>query len=194
MEQVIIKLMEDIKNKATKVADFRKFILATFLTLNIFILFAQHPCFEVRLRPKDNINLNILGDASILSVNYERLLFISRYTFLSGSLGIGYNEIVDFRFWRWKEGPDNKEYMTIPFHLTGNIGMRSAFFEIGMGGTIITTDVKQKYRLYPIYGFRLQPLRSNNVSLRIFGSYPYNVHQEEYGVFVPFGVSIGYSF
>ena len=42
-------------------------------------------------RPLNNATLNLFGDASIVSINYERLFLNSSNFFLSAKVGLGYN-------------------------------------------------------------------------------------------------------
>jgi hypothetical protein len=71
--------------------------------------------------PMNSINLDLAGEFSIFSIDYERLFFISPDFFLSGEFGFGYNQ--KFRICLWgpcTSKPDN--YITIPHHITANIG------------------------------------------------------------------------
>ena len=43
-------------------------------------------------RPLNNISLNILGDASILSINFEKLYLVRKSFILTTKFGLGYNQ------------------------------------------------------------------------------------------------------
>ena len=70
---------------------------------------------------------------------------------LSGKVGYGYSQ----EFCVLCNGID---YRTIPLHLTANFGTGSHFLEVGLGGTV--TIGYSNHNIYPIIGYRLQPLRT----------------------------------
>jgi len=80
-------------------------------------------------RPKNNISLNLLGDASIISVNYERIFVINSSFFVTGKVGFGYNKEFLFCLFGSCNTPDR--FFTIPHHITGNLGKGRHFFEFG---------------------------------------------------------------
>ena len=101
------------------------------------MLFAQNQEEIVDARPLNSINLNLLGDASLISINYERQFLVSPAFILSSKLGLGYNfEFIIFG--------NPEHYLTIPHHITGNIGKGRHFFEFGLGGTIINIQFHGK--------------------------------------------------
>ena len=104
-------------------------------------------------RPLNNINLNLLGDGALLAINYERLFVVKSNVMLSAKVGYGYYQEICFVFCK-----DLVEYRTIPLHLTANIGTGSHFLEVGLGGNI--TVGYSNHNIYPIIGYRLQPLRT----------------------------------
>ena len=121
-------------------------------------------------RPRNNININLLGDGSPISLNYERLLSFHPSYFLTGKIGAGYNEEFKFCLFGPCSTPAEK-YLTIPHHFTGNLGTRSLFFEVGLGGTYIIGDGGSKYVVYPIVGFRVQPRKMQKMNFRLFGCF-----------------------
>lgn len=149
---------------------------------------------------KNNINLNFFGDASYVSINYERLFTVSPHIFFSGKLGIGYAE--DFCIPIYNSCADNKGWMAISHHITSNFGKRNNFFEIGLGGTLnsLSEDeygpVNDRYLLYPVVGYRRQPLLSNKLVFRIFvNAPPLNIIWESITQpFIPLGFSFGITF
>ncbi len=120
-------------------------------------LFAQNNENIIGKRPTNIISLNLFGDASMVSINYEKLFIIKPTIILSGKIGFGYNE--EFQlcvFGPCSSPPD--QYFTITNHITGDIGKRKLFFEFGLGGTILLGNTTQEYSFYPMVGFRLLPL------------------------------------
>ncbi|MHC1706677.1 MAG: hypothetical protein AB9842_04035 [Bacteroidales bacterium] len=150
-------------------------------------------------RPANNINLNTLGaNLTIISINYERLFLKKSGSFLSASMGVGYNQEVDIF-----EPGYKPSYLTFPLHITMNLGKRKKFFEVGMGGTVFFGDelpdnrneVVQHFFWYPIVGYRLQPLQSNRLNFRVYGSFPPSFILNDWETFTfwwfPVGVSLG---
>ncbi len=165
--------------------------LTIFLVCLLFgeLLFAQSNNDSILVRPKNNISINLLGDASLVSVNYERLFVINPSFFITAKLGIGYNE--EFCLF----GCDDREkYLTIPQHITGNFGKGKNFFEFGLGGSIISGHTVQDYTLYPMVGYRLQPLKSDKLNFRVYLQYPVTGSAMDEILFIPIGFSFGYCF
>jgi len=78
-------------------------------------------------RPVNSIRGNVLGDGSLLSVNYERLFPFNERFFLTAKLGLGFT-VED------KSIPGTislDSYITIPHHITANLGKGKHFFELG---------------------------------------------------------------
>ena len=155
------------------------------------ILFAQSKKDSTLVRPANSISINLLGDFSLLSINYERVFVITPSFFIAGKLGVGFNE--EFCLF----GCDDREkYLTIPQHITGNFGKGKNFFEFGLGGSIISGHTVQDYTLYPMVGYRLQPLKSDKLNFRVYLQYPvtgYPAVAEDI-LFIPIGLSFGYCF
>lgn len=166
----------------------RKQILVTVLLMVSSTLFAQD-----NERPLNSIQVNLLGDASIISINYDKQFLISPTFILSSKFGLGYNEEFQICIFGPCSSPPEK-YLTIPHHITGNIGKGKHFFEFGLGGTIISGNTNQNYFLYPIVGYRVLPLNSNKVNFRVFGQIPFSGLETEDILFIPFGLSLGISF
>jgi hypothetical protein len=157
------------------------------------ILAAQDKAESPFDRPRNNVYFNFIGgDGSVISTYYERLFLIRSKYFLEGGLGIGYNKIDDISD---AEGnPDLQfKYMTIPHHITINLGKFKNFFEIGLGGTGIFGDVNQNYYLYPMIGYRFQSLESNKVIFRVCAGYPFYGWENINIWWIPIGVSLGVS-
>ncbi|MFD2515934.1 hypothetical protein ACFSRY_18830 [Pontibacter locisalis] len=172
----------------------KKIVLLIALTASSLSLFAQSKAGltdKPEIRPQNNIYINLLGDASIVSLNYDRLLFISQGFFFSGKVGVGYNE--EFSICS-SEGCSPEQFITVTHHVTGNLGKGRHFAEFGLGGTLINGNTNEKYLAYPIVGYRLQPLRSKKVNLRVYGSVPFTGLDTEDILYAPYGLSVGISF
>lgn len=167
-------------------------ILTIILILTGAVIFAQINDDSISRRPVNSISINLLGDASIISVNFERIFLISSTFILTGKLGLGYNE--EFQFCIFGSCPPPEKYLTIPHHVTGNLGKGRHFFEFGLGGTIVSGNTNQYYLFYPIVGYRLLPLKSNKVNFRIFGQIPFSGLETEDILFIPIGLNLGICF
>lgn len=165
----------------------RKQILILVIVIARTTLFAQN-----NERPLNSIQINLLGDASIISINYDKQFLISSTFVLSGKLGLGYNQ--EFELCFTGSCPSPKNFTTIPHHITGNIGKGRHFFEFGIGGTVIVGNTKQIYFLYPMVGYRILPLNAGKLNFRIFGQIPFSGLGADDILFVPFGLSLGRSF
>jgi hypothetical protein len=164
------------------------FIILTFCS----ILTAKDAEAFPYLRPPNSINMNLFGGASIFSINYERLFFNNRKFFLAGSAGIGYSESLDLPI-------TSTSLLSIPMHITGNVNVsgKKHFFEFGFGGTLLYYQNFKfwDYSIYPIIGYRWQPVKSGKFTFRIFVSYPLTdkIDIDKYW-FSPVGISVGFSF
>lgn len=171
----------------------KKLVLTIILVISTTILSAQKNSDSTKTRPINNININLLGDASLISLNYERLFFIRPIFMLTGKLGLGYNE--EFQVCIWGPCTTPNKYLTIPLHITGNVGKGRHFFEFGIGGTRIIGHTNQPYYIYPLIGYRLNPLKKNRVNFRIVGQIPFSgVLYTDDILFVPVGFSLGFCF
>lgn len=141
-------------------------------------------------RSNKSVYINILGDASVFSFNYESFIFSNGENFhLTAKGGVGFNSEFEFCFFGSCGEPD--KFLTIPHHITGLFGNDYQFFEIGLGGTLIP-DNNKSYISYPIIGFRSQSLVSNGFNFRLYAQFPF---QRNLGIlFIPVGLSIGYNF
>ncbi|WP_418262714.1 hypothetical protein [Flavobacterium faecale] len=171
----------------------KKIVLTLVIAMFAIIGFPQNHIDSTPKRPLNSIFINLLGDASIISANYEKLFFVNSSFILSGKLGLGYNEEYELCIFG-SCSSSTEQYLTIPHHITGNWGKGRNFFEFGLGGTIINGNTSQNYLLYPIVGYRLQPLKSNKVNFRIFGQIPFSGIETVDILFIPFGVSAGVNF
>ena len=149
-----------------------------------------------RARPLNNISLNFFGDASKISINYEKQYLLTESGFLSTKFGLGYNQ--EFCLSLFGLSCSNiEEYLTIPHHVTVNFGKRRSFFEFGLGGTILYGETSEPYIIYPIIGYRFLPLQSNKINFRLYflpPPYADGPSGQPDIIFSVFGVSVGTSF
>ncbi len=143
-------------------------------------------------RPKNNINIGLLGNASIYALNYERLFSSKPYTFFASEIGVGYNEEFIICFGSGSCNPD--KYLTIPHQISVSIGKNKSFLEFGFGGAAIIGSTKQYYLLYPMLGYRYQPLKSKKLNFRIYGSIPFSEWDTVDILYIPIGISLGICF
>ena len=181
----------------------KKMIFTILLVISVSILLAQNKEYSPDIRPLNIVAVNFYGDASITSFNYERLLFLSPTIFLTGKLGIGFNEATLHYIFGYPSLTE--EYLiSILHHITCNIGKRIHFFEFGIGGSlvILNTDhdyfsiiiTDRNYFLYPIIGYRIHPLKSDKVNFRIYGLIPFSGYDHGEIRFSTLGLSLGLCF
>ncbi len=162
------------------------------LTISITLL-AQYQEEPNEMRPTKSLNLSLLGDVSLISINFEKLLIVKPTFILSSKLGFGFNEEFQICAFGPCSSPPQK-YLTIPHHVTANFGKGKSFFELGLGGTIIKGNKSQPYMLYPIIGYRIVPLRLNRANFRAFGQIPFWNNESNDIMFFPIGISFGICF
>jgi hypothetical protein len=144
--------------------------------------------------PLNSINVDLLGNATLIGVSYERIIKISKNSFLAGKLGTGYGKelLLDYYDTLATEYP---VYVSIPHQITFNIGKSRHYIEAGVGGTITIGDVSPHYVPYITAGYRLNPLYAGNIKFRVFGNFIPVDHKNYRNIFfVPFGLSLGLCF
>ena len=169
----------------------KKLIATTLLLWSLAFAFAQ-AYSEAPQRPLNTFNLNVLGDASLASLHYERLLLVDSTLLMAFKLGLGFNK--EFKICLFGPCSPATKYLTVPLHLTANAGQGRNFFEFGVGTTLIRGDTPIRQVSYAIIGYRLQPLETNKTVFRIFGQLPFTGFETEDIIFIPLGVSWGASF
>lgn len=151
---------------------------------------AQYRIDRTTFRSLNFINVTLLGDGSLTSFSYERHMVLSPNFFVTGQVGLGATEEILIL-----PDPPPETYLTLPAHVTLNLGMGTHYVELGMGGTFLFGNLKQNYFLYPQFGYRYQPLKAGNMSFRIFFSYPLfgKLYTEDRLSFIPVGISLVWS-
>jgi hypothetical protein len=165
-------------------------LILIFLALSP-VLFAQDSAVPTTKRPLNNIGINLLGNVSVVSANYERLFLVKPRFFFAGRAGVGFNKETFFIF-DSPNHPPARHFTTFPFQLTANFGSGKSFFELGLGNTIILDSPEQSDYTYPIFGYRLQPKYSNNLNFRIYICIP--LTQTDIILDIPIGISAGICF
>jgi len=172
----------------------KRIIIALSFLISATVLSAQDESEYTDDRPWNTIYINFGGDASISSLNYERLFFKRPKFFFTGALGIGYNKNADDEF----EGSifqiQHSQYLTIPHHITMNVGKENSFFEFGIGGIGIIGNTNKNYFLCPIIGYRFHPLISIKLNFRIYVSFPFDGFKNVEIWWFPIGLSLGTNF
>ena len=136
------------------------------LTLLLFPLFSNEIVFAQE-RPLNNISVNFIGDASYISIHYEKLHLKNKSYILAYKLGLGYNQEFQLCLFGPCSSPA-ENYLTIPHHVTANLGTTRSFFEFGLGGTMLFGETAVPYIFYPILGYRFLPLNSNQLNFRLY--------------------------
>tara|TARA_B100001248_G_scaffold51917_1_gene33779 strand:- start:458 stop:970 length:513 start_codon:yes stop_codon:yes gene_type:complete len=162
----------------------------------LFLLFGNGIVFS-QDRPLNNIGINLVGDASHVSIHYEKLQLTDKSYIFGYKLGIGYNQEFQLCIFGPCSSPA-ENYLTIPHHVTANLGTSKSFFEFGLGGTMLVGETKVPYIFYPILGYRFLPLYSNKLNFRIYFQPPVQFVDGPTGhpeiPLVIGGMSIGFSF
>lgn len=168
------------------------FLKTLVLFFLVTILLVKEVKAQPFLRPRNNINLNLFGDASVFSVNYERLFISHRKFILAGKVGAGYSQSLDLP-------SKSAALLSTPLHITGNVNVygKKHFLEFGFGGTLLFYENMKfwDYSIFPLIGYRLQPLKSGKFTIRIFVSYPLTDKIDAHNYwFSPVGLSLGFCF
>lgn len=144
-----------------------------------------------------NLNLSLLGNASIFAGQFETFFFINRKFSVTIGLGVGYNE--EFTLFSDKA----ESYLIIPIHLTLNLVSRDRhFFMFGMGYANIDygdqgedQHLHNSHYYYPIIAYRMQATKWFNFGPYIsYPIYPKGIDLFEDIMFIPFGFIFGISF
>jgi len=142
------------------------------------------------LERKNVVDFTIGGTGLFISTNYSRVLAVKSTYFIDASIGIG--TVL------YTGG------ISLPHQLSFNLGKRSSFLELGIGGSFWSgksnesgyTETINSYHLSPIIGWRKH--FNNHLVFRAYANpliYISGVHFIEDFAITPYlGVSIGYTF
>lgn len=171
-------------------------LISVIILFKIWVLEAQTELDSNFHRPTNNIYLNLLGDASIVSLNYEKLFPIDKGFIIAAKIGLGYNAADPICISFGNPCPPPPKFLTIPIHITTNFGKKRSMFELGLGGTFFNGNRNKNMKIYPTVGYRLQPLKSNKLNFRIFSNFfnPIQLFNYDNILLSPIGLSLGVSF
>lgn len=171
-----------------------------FLTLLVMKI-SSLQCFtqSALIRPCNVIGVNLLGNGSLASLQYERMFMNKPRFFMSSSVGVGMNQ--EFALFT----NSKHQYVTFCSGLTANLGKKYTYFEIGIGATALVHEQEVSACVYPTLGFRLHPIKRKDFSVRFFHQFPFTVNgangegrnnglMVNEVIFCPLGIQLGVSF
>lgn len=136
------------------------------------------------------ISANFGGDASIMSLGFEKLFFLESGPVLAGKIGFGFNQ--EFQLFS-SEDPSN--FFTLPHSFSVNLGNgKRSYGEMGIGGSWLTDNTQHYYFVYPMIGFRYHPFKNPGFSFKAWAFWPFGQMDkvEETDVWIsPLGLSFG---
>jgi hypothetical protein len=164
-------------------------LLILFFAFTMVVSAAQDVDIAKKQRPGFNISLNMMGDASLISLGFEKLFFVEPNLALAAKVGFGWNQ--EFQLFS-SESLNN--YFILPHHFTANIGKGRSFVELGLGAALVTDNREYYYVVYPMAGYRYHPFKNPGLSFRAWMYYPFaqkNFLDGEVIMLIPVGVSVG---
>lgn len=168
----------------------KRVILIFLVSLVLTGSYAQEAEPADESRPEFNISLNFGGDASIMSLGFEKLFFLESGPVLAGKIGFGFNQ--EFQLFS-SEDPIN--FFSLPHSFTVNLGNgKRSYGEIGIGGSWLTDYKVHYYFIYPMIGFRYHPFKNPGFSFRAWAFWPFgqmNKVEETDAWISPLGLSFG---
>jgi len=167
------------------------------LLLIVVMFLGTHCChaqikYEAFKPKKHSIQLQAFSDLSLASIVCERLLYQDQNLFFTSKIGLGWGT----EFCIFSCELEDPEFVTIPFGLTANFGANGHFFETGLGGTLLTNELRQ-VSIHPSVGYRGYLGVNKNFLLRIHTYLPLTPLINEWEwvpFFLPAGVALGYAF
>ena len=176
------------------------------VAITALLMFYQVSFAQSEKLASNNINVNILTNESLISVNYESYFSRNDRRFFVGGIGCGYQEEFSINIFGGYTPFD--QFITIPHYFSYNLGRNNNFLERGLGGAVISRVRKgykdrtdwTGYSVFPIIGYRYQPSKKNSLNFRIHLSYPLASSMIEgdkltdWILFIPVGGSVGWSF
>lgn len=168
----------------------KRFNLLFLLTLCIVTGRAQEGDTIQSNRSSFVIGMNLSGDASLISLNFEKLFYIKPAFALAAKMGFGFNQ----EFQIFSTGEPTVNYFILPMSVTCNFGKGRSYLECGIGGSLVAGNDNSYYLGYPIIGYRYHPFKNPGFSFRVWLFYPFGqlpVVESTDILFAPFGVSFG---
>jgi len=136
------------------------------------------------------VSANISSGAALLSLDFEKLVFLKPDRMLAVGAGLGFNQ--EFQIFTTSEGPAN--YFILPHHVTFNVGKKRSFFEMGLGASWVSGDNQNWYLVYPMAGYRYHPFNNPGFSFKAWAYFPFGqkfVTEYAETLFSPIGLSFG---
>lgn len=140
-------------------------------------------------RHRNALEGNLFGNATTLSIDYERILLNQERFFLIFKTGIGLSLVTCQDCDDVKANAVN----TFPLVLTGNSGKGRNYFEYGIGYTFVMNPSLENY-LYAILGYRHLPKKSSGAIFKLFISRLLIQEQMNSTFIAPIGISFGVGF
>ena len=142
------------------------------------------------LKLKSTIDITFGGSGLVISANYRRKLLIRQIYYINVSLGAG--------------TVPASGGLTLPHQLSLNLGRKSGFLELGVGGTYWTGTSNRSGYTERIYSYQLSPLIGyrryfyNRLVIRVYANPLFYIageyYLEDYTIIPYAGLSIGHSF
>ena len=182
----------DIVTESNMSDRMNRVLLVLFLTFSTAGAYSQDTDTVQKWRSDFIISANIAGDASILSLGFDKFFFLKPALTLSAKVGFGFNQ----EFQIFSSEPPNS-YFILPHHLTCNFGRNRSFLELGVGASWVTGNRDNYYPVYPILGYRYHPFKNPGFSFRVWVYYPLgqkNFFNWDVIMMIPYGLSFGVAF
>ena len=143
--------------------------------------------------PLNSFSLDAFANASVCSINYERIIIKSSGFLLITKFGIGFNP-GEIKQQKYGDDSGNSSYTYGPpviiRYISANIGKRNHFIEIGIGNSLATGGLYN----YPSFGYRYISSLKNKACFRLFFQIPLSGDNKKELFLFPIGTSIGIVF
>lgn len=137
----------------------------------------------------EGLEINILGQGSIVSMMYEKRSRLKGKTFFTSRIGLGYQE----EFCVLDCGKPDR-FLTLPHSMTLNLGGWRHWLEVGLGGVLLLESPIKNYEIFPIVGYRYMSYTPNRFFLRLSLHAPLEGWLSREYVIWPAALSFGASF
>lgn len=169
------------------------FLLLILISI-VDVLYSQDPIDSTMFRQKNEIYVSLLGEASIYSINYEKIFINDENVFTGAKIGIGYNESIELCLF----GPCNSKqeyFITVPHGISINYGSEKNYFELGLDGVLLINDSRKDYLPFISIGYRYQPKVKNKLMFKIFANIPTTSGNSKENIWIiPAGIALGCGF
>lgn len=192
----------DKKNFPTKIKAmyiyFKHILFLLVLNCLVSITKGQFVLDSISKRPVNLVYINSGGGSTSASIEYERIFGLWNYrTFLNWKQSLFISEGAGFGIASMQYPEEENEYMTLPVHVSANIGNRASFFESGIGTTFFFGFPERETVTYYHFGYRLEPRRKNKFLFRINVCIPFHTidfFESTDLIFIPLSLSFGIGF